>query len=101
MSPIQESYNEQVTTMRALGTALIPAVAARYDAPPTGRSSPTDSRGIRNPTLDIVTDPRRMAVSDAISAAETALRLATATLRPHIDTLRQAVARWEGQEGPE
>lgn len=100
MSDIKESYGDLVTTMRALGAALIPATAARYEAPPNGSSQTPSIGGIRNPTLDIVSDPRRSALSDEVSKTDTALRQARAILAPHINTLQHAVARWEGQEGP-
>lgn len=100
MSTVKESYGDLVDVMRALGAALIPATAAQYQAPPNGGAAPADSKGVRNPTLDIVTDPRRSALSDEVSATATALRQARAILTPHIPALQQAIARWEGQEGP-
>lgn len=48
--------------------------------------------------MDTVLDPRRLALSDEIGATAKALRQARALLYPHIDALRLAVARWEGQE---
>ena len=100
MSNVKESYTDIVGTLRSLGSALIPATAAQYEAPPSGRTTGTDSKGVKNPTLDIVSDPRRSALSDEVAATDVALRHARAILSPHIDALQQAVARWEGQEGP-
>lgn len=102
MSAIQESYTDLVATMKDLGAALIPATAAQYEAPPrthVSKESVSESKGIKNPTLDIVMDPRRMGLSDEIAATAAALRQARALLDPHRELLRQAVARWEGQEG--
>jgi hypothetical protein len=99
---VQESYSDLVASMRDLGKALIPATAAQYDAPPRARSTKeavSESKGIRNPTLETVLDARRLALSDEIGATATALRQARALLDPHRAALRQAVAVWEDQEG--
>ncbi len=96
-SPIQESYGELVQILRELGRELIPATAAQYEAPPaSGASKEKNDKGVQNPTLEIVLDPRREAVSDAIRAADTALRIARDQLAPHVPALRSSVARWEG-----
>lgn len=103
MRTARESFAQLVDTMRDLGAALGPATAVQYEAPPRSRASKdsvSESRGIRNPTLDTVLDPRRLAVSEEIAATALALRQARALLDPHRETLRLAVARWEGQEGP-
>jgi hypothetical protein len=100
VSSIKESYGDLVTTMKELGAALIPATAVQYEAPPNGAASALSVGGVRNPTLDIVSDPRRSALSNEVAATDIALRQARALLGPHIDALQQATARWEGQEGP-
>lgn len=101
MSNIKESYGDLVETLKALGAILGPATAVQYEAPPLSpRGKGSSVGGVRNPTLEIVMDPRRSAVSDGITAADTALRHARAILSPHIPALQLAVARWEGQEGP-
>lgn len=102
MSTIHDTYGDLVQTMRELGRELIPANAARYEAPPqSGASKEKNDKGVKNPTLEIVLDPRRQAVSDEIDATASALRQARALLAPHIPALRAAVARWEGRsEGP-
>lgn len=102
MSTVQQSFTDLVLTLRQLGAALIPATAAQYQPPPRGRKakeSVSESKGISNPTLDTVLDPRRMALSDEVARADLALRSADAKLRPLISALHDAVARWEGQEG--
>lgn len=99
MSTVKDSFGDLVEIMRALGGALIPATAAQYQAPPSGPASSPNDKGVKNPTLDIVTDPRRAALSDAVHAADIALRQARSILAPHAPALQQAVARWEGQEG--
>ncbi len=98
MSTVKEAYADLVGTMKELGAILGPATAVQYEAPPVGKQ--ISSGSVRNPTLDIVTDPRRSALSDEISATASALRQARAILAPHVPALQQAVARWEGQEGP-
>lgn len=98
---IQESYTAAVQTLRDLGDALRPAVAAQFEAPPRARAvkeSVSESKGIPNPTLDTVLDPRRMALSEEIASAAQALRQATALLGPHRPRLLSAVARWEGHD---
>lgn len=99
---VQEPYLALVEAMRDLGAALIPATAAQFEAPPRSRKTKeavSESKGVRNPTLDTVLDARRMALSDAVKATEVALRLARSTITPHTEALRLAVARWEGLEG--
>lgn len=102
MSTINDAYGDLVVTMRELGRELIPATAAQYQAPPQSTASKqSNDRGVKNPTLEIVLDPRRQAVSSAIDATAAAIRQARALLTPHVPALRAAVARWEGvPEGP-
>ncbi len=98
MSTIHDAYADLVQTMRHLGRELEPAVAARYDAPPaSGATKQKSDKGVTNPTLEIVLDARRSAVSEEIDATASALRQATALLAPHVSALRSAVARWEGR----
>ncbi len=100
---VKENYQALVEIMRELGSALIPATAAQYEAPPRSRSSKesvAESKGISNPTVDIVMDARRLALSGEIGSTATDLAKARALLAPHVNALRLAVARWEGQEGP-
>lgn len=99
---IQESYTDIVQTLRDLGAALRPAVAAQFEAPPRARAvkeSVTESKGIPNLTLDTVLDARRMALSEEIASTARTLRQASAMLGPHVLTLHTALARWEGHEG--
>lgn len=97
MSTVKESYADLVQTMRELGTALIPARAAQYEAPPqSGATREKNDRGVKNPTLEIVLDPRRLALSEEIDATAAALRQARSVLAPHVPALRLAVSRWEG-----
>ena len=101
---IQESYTDLVQTLRDLGSALIPATAAQFEAPPRARvakEAVSESKGIPNPTFDTTSDPRRWALSEEIASTTQALRQATALLGPHCTALRRAVARWEGLEGDE
>ena len=100
MSNVRESYGDLVKTMKDLGAALIPATAVQYEAPPNGAAQTLSVGGVRNPTLDIVSDPRRSALSDEVAATATALRQARAILGPRVTALQQATARWEGLEGP-
>ncbi len=97
MSAVQESYTDLVTTARELGTALRSATAVQYEAPPqSGATKEKNDKGVKNPTLEIVLDPRRDAVSTEIGLTAAALRQAVAILSPHIPALHAAVARWEG-----
>jgi len=97
MSAIHDNYADLVATMRTLGAALIPAVAAQYEAPPQGGAvRQKNDKGVTNPTLEIVLDSRRSAVSQGISDAAAALRQANALLAPHVVVLTEAVDRWEG-----
>ncbi|MBP2323314.1 hypothetical protein JOF56_003699 [Kibdelosporangium banguiense] len=103
MSTAKDDYKTLIDTIRKLGLALSPALAAQYEAPPRSRHSTgsAESGGVRNPTLDTVLDPRRLALSDEIRATATTLRKARNVLEPHIAALNAAVTRWEGQEGNE
>lgn len=97
MSTINDAYGDLVLTMRELGRELIPATAAQYHAPPqSGATKEKNEKGIKNPTLEIVLEPRRLALSTEIDATASALRQARALLMPHIPALRSSVARWEG-----
>ncbi len=97
MSTVQESYTDLITVLRELGPALSAATAVQYEAPPqSGSVKEKNDKGVKNPTLEIVLDPRRMAVSGSISDAAAAIRQATSILSPHVPALRASVARWEG-----
>lgn len=101
MTTIQESYTDLVLALRELGAALIPATAAQFEAPPRARAtkeSVSESKGIPNPTLDTVLDPRRLALSHEIKRTAEDLRQATALLTPRTRALLHAVARWEGHD---
>lgn len=90
----QSAYTEIVTTLRDLGVILRPCVAAQYDAPPGGVGA---SDGIANPTLDIVADPRRLALSEEIHRTARAMTSAARQLNEHAQMLRTALTRWEGE----
>jgi len=92
----QETYADLVLTLRDLGTILGAAVGAQYEAPPSGVAR--GSSQIPNPTLDIVLDPRRLALSEAVARTAADLRRATRLVGPHVTHLQNAVARWEGGE---
>ena len=96
MTTVQNDYTRLVQTLRGIGEALAPAVEARYDAPPSGAAH--GGGQVPNPTLDIVLDPRRMALSAEVDKVSIALRRATATLEPRIKALTTATRRWEGQK---
>lgn len=98
MPDIRVSYKEVVTHLRELGNVLRPALTAQYEAPPGSVIVPT-AGGIKNPTLEIVSDDRRMALSDEINAVDRTLRQVAAMLEPHYTDLSRALARWEGHEG--
>jgi hypothetical protein len=53
--------------------------------------------GHGDPTGDIVLDPRRMAVREAVSHAETILRHYATALRTARQDVQNAVARWNGE----
>ncbi|KUM41178.1 DUF7169 domain-containing protein [Arthrobacter sp. EPSL27] len=55
------------------------------------------SGGHGDPTGDIVLDPRRLAVRDAVSAAEEALARYAVELRQARVNVEAAVARWNGE----
>lgn len=96
---IQESYAALVLALRELGDALIPATAAQYEAPPRARSSERGgAHGVNNPTLDIVLDPRRLALSEEIGRTSATLRQAARLVGQHTSSLRARTARWEGQD---
>lgn len=95
MSTIETAFNEHAAALRALGAALTTAESVRFEAPPG--SAREGSRGVPNPTLDTVLDPRRSAVSDEVARAAVTLRQmteATALLTSKVD---HAVARWQGE----
>ncbi|MGW5402681.1 DUF7169 domain-containing protein [Streptomyces sp. NPDC003952] len=91
---VHSAYATIVTTLRDLGAALRPAVAAQYTAPPGGTGS---ADGIANPTLDIVADPRRLALSEEIHRTTRTLVSTADQLTNHTRTLLTALTRWEGE----
>jgi hypothetical protein len=95
---VQRAYADLVMTLRDLGAVLRPAVAAQYDAPPGGTGS---AEGISNPTLDIVSDPRRLALSEEIHRTARSMAASHRQLEAHAQTLRTAFARWEGDKETE
>lgn len=93
---IEESYTQAIATLRDLGGILRPAVTARYEAPPGG-AGPASTYGVGDLTLDIVIDPRRLALSEEVDRTARTLRRISHLLGPHIPALRAALAHWEGQ----
>lgn len=91
---VQTAYTELVMTLRDLGAALRPAVSARFTAPP-GVVGASD--GVRNPTLDIVSDPRRLALSEEVTRTARAMTSAARQLQAHTQVLATALTRWEGE----
>lgn len=98
MPTIQESYSSLICTLRDLEKALGPAVAAMYSPPPGGTGDRAPN-GIPNPTLDTVIDPRRLALSEAVSATSATLSKCAAELHIRRQDLLTALTRWEGTEG--
>lgn len=94
---VQEAYTRTVLALRDVGDALRPAVAVQYEAPP-GFVAPPAPNGIPNPTLDIVADPRRLALSEEIKKTTDDLRRFAPLIAHHAERLRRATARWEGRE---
>ncbi len=97
---IQEAYSDLVEAVRSLGAVLRPAVDARYEAPPGvgGASADAASHGIPNPTLAIVIDPRRAALSDEIACVVSDLQPMTQRIRNRTENVSRALASWEGQD---
>lgn len=89
----ESAYRDLVITLRELGRVLGPAVEARYDSPGSVASD-----GVPNPTLDVVIDPRRWALSDEVTKATYALRLADLNLTRRLAALDAALSAWEGEE---
>ena len=87
---IQSAYTEHVLAIRSLGEILTDAVAARYETPPGGARSSTDT------TADIVLDPSRWALSQEVAVTADALRVATLTIRAHERALSAALDAWSG-----
>jgi hypothetical protein len=95
---VRSAYAAVVTTLRDLGAVLRPAVAAQYEAPPGGVGA---SGGVANPTADIVADPRRLALSAEVQRATRSMLSTASLLSENTQTLRTALARWEGEMGTE
>jgi hypothetical protein len=55
------------------------------------------SGGHGDPTGDIVLDPRRLAVREAVTHAEETLLMFATALRHARENVEQAVARWNGE----
>lgn len=83
--------------------ALLPDAHARQwlasPAPRPREDTPQRSTGDRpsDPTADTVLDPRRLAVSDAVSRAERVLEHAAHALTERRRALESAIARYDGE----
>ncbi|WNN93998.1 hypothetical protein SEA_NITRO_42 [Arthrobacter phage Nitro] len=64
---------------------------------PREDTSQRASGGHGDPTGDIVLDPQRMALRDAVTAAEKARRDAILSIRKAHEDVTAAVARWNGE----
>lgn len=64
---------------------------------PREDTSQRASGGHGDPTGDIVLDPRRMAVREAVSRAETILQHYAVALRDARQEVERSVARWNGE----
>lgn len=89
--------DESLRLMLALQTA--DEIQWERSPVPTPREDTTQraSGGHGDPTGDIVLDPRRMAVREAVNRAETALQHYAIALRDARLEVEQAVARWNGE----
>lgn len=88
------AFSDLVDIARRLGAILPAALAARYEAPPGGAAH---SGGLtRNPTLDVVVDPRRWELSLQVSRTNMALRAAYLNLQAAHRDLDRALSAWEG-----
>lgn len=92
---IEHVFNNHAAVLRDLGRALTTAHEIRFTAAPG--SAREGSRGIPDPTLDTVMEPRRVAVSDAIGRAGAVLRKASDEVRAITSVLDSSVAAWHGE----
>lgn len=91
----ENAFNDLCHTLRRMGSTLPSAIAVRYEAP----SGAAPSQGhVPNPTLDTVLDPRRWELSEAVSKAALALRIADVQLTTALNALDKALSEWEGQK---
>lgn len=95
MTPIETAFNEHAAALRALGASLTAANSVRYE--PSPGMAREGSRGIPNPTLDTVLDPRRAEVSAAMTRAAFVLWKATEEIQTLTENIDTAVARWQGE----
>ncbi|MGL5829049.1 MAG: DUF7169 domain-containing protein [Angustibacter sp.] len=91
MTDPQAAFVALVLAARQLGEALRPAMSVRWEAP--SRSS--SGGRVPNPTLDTVLDPRRLRVSDEITAASAQMEVVARQLNDRAARLRDAVSDWE------
>ncbi|QXO14579.1 hypothetical protein SEA_KAYLISSA_45 [Arthrobacter phage Kaylissa] len=84
-----------------LAQAIATAQEIQWEASPVPKpredTSQRASGGHGDPTGDIVLDSRRLAVREAVVAAEKALDRAAAELRRARVNVESAVARWNGE----
>lgn len=90
----QDAFNAHADALRDLGKALSAAAAVRWEPSPV---TPSSSRGVPNPTLDTVLDPRRLGVSEEITRTTVGLWPLTEKIQSMTSDLHAAVARWEGE----
>lgn len=94
-SPAETAFNEHAAALRRLGASLGTASSIRYEASP-GMARTSSADGIPNPTLDIVLDQRRSAVSDEVTRAAFDLWRATEIVNALTERLDTAIERWQG-----
>lgn len=97
----KEPLKELLEVIVKLGRALDAAKAVQWDRSPVPTSREEGSSralgGYSNPTADITLDPRRLAVREAVEAAELKIQNTAASLREEIAPLLATVERWQGE----
>lgn len=97
-----DSFLRLATEMQQLAALLSAASSARYEAPPGRSCGGKDYRGISNPTLDIMVNPLRLDLSEAVTETERVLNRATVALSARARSLETALNAWQGgSEEPE
>lgn len=93
--PPEQAFNDHAAALRRLGDALRTAAEVQYlPAPGSAREG---SRGIPNPTLDTVLEPRRVKVSAEMTRTAVGLWKATEAVEAMTQNINNAVAEWHGE----
>lgn len=103
MTDLRTDYLAACASLKALAASIVSAGDAAFEAPPgmvvSRGETGSNVADVKNPTLDTVLDPRRLALSQEVKEMSDFLRLTSHVLDTRRVRLDSALARWAGETG--